>query len=55
MIGGGAALSVLAGILLKLGTTSLPLQILMCATGVLALVSILFVLRRERRLAAKSA
>jgi DHA1 family bicyclomycin/chloramphenicol resistance-like MFS transporter len=49
-IGGGALLSVLAGIVLLWGTTSLPLQVLMLTTSFLSLVSILFVIRRERRL-----
>jgi DHA1 family bicyclomycin/chloramphenicol resistance-like MFS transporter len=52
MIGGGAALSVFAGIVLKMGTTSLPLQLLMFASAVLALVSILYVKRREREIGA---
>jgi DHA1 family bicyclomycin/chloramphenicol resistance-like MFS transporter len=52
MIGGGAALSVFAGIVLKMGTTSLPLQILMFASAALALLSILFVMRREREVGA---
>jgi DHA1 family bicyclomycin/chloramphenicol resistance-like MFS transporter len=52
MIGGGAALSVFAGIVLKLGTTSLPLQLLMFTSSALALVAILYVIRREREVAA---
>jgi DHA1 family bicyclomycin/chloramphenicol resistance-like MFS transporter len=48
MIGGGAALSVFAGIVLKMGTTSLPLQFLMFASSALALVAILYVMKRER-------
>ncbi len=48
MIGGGAALSVFAGIVLKMGTTSLPLQLLMFASSACGLVSILYVMRRER-------
>jgi DHA1 family bicyclomycin/chloramphenicol resistance-like MFS transporter len=48
MIGGGAALSVFAGIVLKMGTTSLPLQILMFVSAALALGAILYVMRRER-------
>jgi DHA1 family bicyclomycin/chloramphenicol resistance-like MFS transporter len=52
MIGGGAALSVFAGIVLKMGTTSLPLQLLMFASAALALVSILYVKRREREIGA---
>jgi DHA1 family bicyclomycin/chloramphenicol resistance-like MFS transporter len=51
-IGGGAALSVLAGIVLLWGTTSLPLQLLMLTTSLLSLGSILFVIRRERQLRA---
>ena len=50
MIGGGAALSQLAGFLLAGHQTALPLQELMFASVVLALVSILFVMRREARL-----
>jgi MFS transporter, DHA1 family, multidrug resistance protein len=50
MIGGGAALSVFAGIVLKMGTTSLPLQLLMFASAALALVAILFVMRREKEI-----
>jgi DHA1 family bicyclomycin/chloramphenicol resistance-like MFS transporter len=52
MIGGGAALSVFAGIVLKMGTTSLPLQLLMFTSAALALVSILYVMRREREIGA---
>ena len=51
MIGGGAALSALAGALLQPGTGAWPLLWLMFATGVASIVSILLVLRRERRLA----
>jgi len=50
LIGGGAALSALAGVLLLMGTTSLPLQVLMLITATLSLVSILYVLRREKQL-----
>jgi DHA1 family bicyclomycin/chloramphenicol resistance-like MFS transporter len=52
MIGGGAALSVFAGIVLKMGTTSLPLQLLMFTSSSLALVAILYVMKRERELGA---
>ena len=52
MIGGGAALSVFAGIVLKMGTTSLPLQLLMFASSALALVAVLYVMRREREVRA---
>ncbi len=51
MIGGGAALSALAGALLQPGTGAWPLLWLMFATGVASIVSILLVIRRERRLA----
>lgn len=50
MIGGGAGMSVFAGILLKLGTTSLPLQLLMLVSSVLGLASIRYVIFRERQI-----
>lgn len=49
MIGGGAALSQLAGFLLT--DSALPLQVLMAASGVCAVFSILYVIRREAKLA----
>ncbi|WP_298564965.1 multidrug effflux MFS transporter [uncultured Aliiroseovarius sp.] len=49
-IGGGAALSAFAGWLLVPGSTALPLLLLMLASSLLAVVSILFVILRERRL-----
>ena len=49
MIGGGAALSVLAGMVLKLGHGSLPLVALMTVSILLGLASILYVMRRERQ------
>ena len=52
MIGGGAALSVAAGAALKLGHGSLPLLVLMTASVVLGLASVLYVVWRERRLEA---
>jgi DHA1 family bicyclomycin/chloramphenicol resistance-like MFS transporter len=52
MIGGGAALSQFAGYVLTLGTTSLPLQLVMAISAALGLVSVLLVMRRERALAA---
>lgn len=55
MIGGGAALSVLAGILLSAGSGALPLTALMAASATLAVVAILFVLRREAKLRAAAA
>jgi DHA1 family bicyclomycin/chloramphenicol resistance-like MFS transporter len=51
MLGGGAALSALAGTLLGPGSTEAPLLGLMLGTALLALVSITLVIRRERRLA----
>ncbi|MFN3937308.1 MAG: multidrug effflux MFS transporter [Gemmobacter sp.] len=50
VIGGGAAVSALAGPLLALGSTALPLALLMFSTSVMALVAILAVIRRNRRL-----
>lgn len=51
MIGGGAALSALAGALLGPGTGPWPLLFLMCASGAMGVVSILMVIRRDARLA----
>ena len=51
MIGGGAALSALAGTLLTKASGAFPLLWLMAITAVLAVLSILFVIRRERALA----
>lgn len=51
MIGGGAALSALAGGLLQPGTGAWPLLWLMFLTAVASIISILLVLHRERRLA----
>ena len=50
MIGGGAALSALAGQVLSPGSGPLPLLSLMLATSALSLVAVLAVIRRERRL-----
>ncbi len=50
MIGGGAALSALAGALLSVESGALPLQAIMFVTTALSGVAILFVMRRERRL-----
>lgn len=50
MIGGGAALSTLAGHLLTGSETPLPLQALMLASSAMGLICILYVLRRERKL-----
>ena len=51
MIGGGAALSQFAGAILSTETGTLPLQWLMLIVAGLALVSILFVMWRARRIA----
>ncbi|MEM9249120.1 MAG: multidrug effflux MFS transporter [Pseudomonadota bacterium] len=51
MIGGGAALSVLAGVLLEDQTTSLPLQLLMLATSLMCAACVALVLWRARQLA----
>lgn len=50
MIGGGAALSALAGALLTPGSGPYPLLYLMLATSFASVASILYVIRRERRL-----
>lgn len=49
-IGGGATLSALAGWVLSFGTTALPLVGLMLASSALSLVSLYWVLARERRI-----
>ncbi len=48
MIGGGAALSALAGALLTRGEGAYPLLLIMLATSLLAVASILYTIRRER-------
>lgn len=50
MIGGGAGLSALAGALLTPGTGAWPLLWIMLVTGLLGMVAILYVIRRERQL-----
>ena len=50
MIGGGAMLSALAGALLKPGTGAWPLLWIMLVTGVLGVLCIQAVIRRERKL-----
>jgi MFS transporter, DHA1 family, multidrug resistance protein len=50
MIGGGAGLSALAGALLKPGRGEFPLVWIMFITSVLAVLAILYVIRRERQL-----
>ncbi|WP_037294008.1 multidrug effflux MFS transporter [Roseobacter sp. CCS2] len=51
MIGGGAALSQFAGSILTIETGTMPLQLIMLGTSVLALLSVLFVVWREKRIA----
>jgi DHA1 family bicyclomycin/chloramphenicol resistance-like MFS transporter len=50
IIGGGAGLASLAGVLLPPGATELPLILLMLASSVASVVAILFVIRRARQL-----
>lgn len=50
MIGGGALLSAIAGMLLTEGATEVPLLALMALTSALSVVSILAVIRRDKRL-----
>ncbi|MBY6202288.1 multidrug effflux MFS transporter [Maritalea mobilis] len=49
MIGGGAALSALAGALLTGGNGAYPLIFIMLTTSILAVISILYTIRRERQ------
>jgi DHA1 family bicyclomycin/chloramphenicol resistance-like MFS transporter len=51
MVGGGAAMSVLAGILLPLGTGPYPLQALMLVTSIGSSAAVIYVMRRDRTLA----
>jgi DHA1 family bicyclomycin/chloramphenicol resistance-like MFS transporter len=50
-IGGGAALSALAGVVLTPGSGPMPLILLMLATSVASIVCILWVIARARQLA----
>ncbi|MGJ8621551.1 MAG: multidrug effflux MFS transporter [Yoonia sp.] len=50
MIGGGAALSQLAGSVLTVETGTMPLQLIMLGTSAMALLSVLFVIWREKRI-----
>jgi len=50
MVGGGAAMSVLAGILLPLGTGPYPLQALMLACSIGSTCAVVYVMRREQTL-----
>lgn len=51
-VGGGAALSALAGALLQPGSGAGPLLVIMCASAVGSLAAILWVMRREAQLGA---
>ena len=51
MIGGGAAMSAIAGAMLSVQSGALPLQAIMFGTALCAGISILLVIRRERMLA----
>ena len=51
MIGGGAALSQVAGSILTVDSGTLPLQLIMLLTSVLAFLSVVFVVWRENRIA----
>lgn len=52
MIGGGAGLAAIAGVLLGPGATEMPLILLMLASSLASVVAILFVIRRARQLGA---
>ncbi len=52
LIGGGAALAAIAGVLLGPGATEMPLILLMLASSVASVVAILFVMHRARQLGA---
>lgn len=52
MIGGGAALASLAGVLLGPGSSEMPLVLLMLASALASVVAILFVRRRARQIGA---
>jgi DHA1 family bicyclomycin/chloramphenicol resistance-like MFS transporter len=51
LIGGGAALSAFAGVVLGWGTGDAPLLIIMAISACLGYISIRFVVAREKRLA----
>ncbi|MFU8823635.1 multidrug effflux MFS transporter [Yoonia sp.] len=51
MIGGGAALSQFAGSILTVESGTLPLQLIMLVTSVLAFLSVVFVVWREKQIA----
>lgn len=54
MVGGGAAMSVLAGVLLPLGTGPYPLQALMLTTSIGSSLAVLYVMRRDKELSRQS-
>lgn len=51
MIGGGAALSQLAGVVLEGRTTAIPLQVLMVACGLCSMLAVIYVMIRGRQVA----
>lgn len=52
LIGGGAALAAVAGILLGPGSSEMPLILLMLASSIASVIAILFVIRRARQIGA---
>jgi DHA1 family bicyclomycin/chloramphenicol resistance-like MFS transporter len=50
MLGGGATFSALSGVLLQPGSGPLPLLFLMLVAAILSVLSILYVIRREKAL-----
>jgi MFS transporter, DHA1 family, multidrug resistance protein len=52
LIGGGAVLAAMAGILLSSGATEMPLLLLMLASSVASIIATLFVIRRARQIGA---
>jgi MFS transporter, DHA1 family, multidrug resistance protein len=52
LIGGGAGLAAVAGVLLGPGATEMPLILLMLASSVASIIAILFVIRRARQIGA---
>lgn len=50
MIGGGAALSQFAGSILTVETGTMPLQLIMLGVSIMALLSVVFVVWREKRI-----
>ena len=52
LIGGGAGLAAIAGILMHPGATELPLILLMLASSIASIIAILFVIRRAHQIGA---